>query len=283
MSNNRLILEFFKENLTVIFIFIFRLFTFMIDLSGKPIYETMFGDTKPIEVDSPVSFKKCLIKQKHLNGSFQEDVYRNSENLKFFYFTSKFPFFSNFLFGITCERPIHWNLEFKVKESIPFGSDLEGIDEFGMARNPETYKEIVSTIKYCDDKKGSSFREACMFIFKNKGTIHNIIQELGYYRDNDFVGTLSEAMINIFQYGVKKDPEANINLDFFQRGSSRLIKISHNSVGFDYKNIVSKMELGEKYWSNKGCGFRNFQEEGILVGFEDEGKSISLGNNNFKI
>lgn len=55
-----------------------------------------------------------------------------------------------------------------------------------------------------------------------------------------------------------------------------LIRIKDSGSGFDYQKTLRQYRRGEKYWRNRGEGFRQYMRQGFTLTFRKRGSEVFL-------
>lgn len=88
---------------------------------------------------------------------------------------------------------------------------------------------------------------------------------------------IEEIIFNSLLWGNRKDPKLPVHIEVFEGSEGRLLRVTDAGEGFDYRKRVQQLLEGERYWQNKGNGFRNLaQNPFIQVSYDNPGNYTNM-------
>jgi anti-sigma regulatory factor (Ser/Thr protein kinase) len=92
----------------------------------------------------------------------------------------------------------------------------------------------------------------------------------------DLLIPLRNALGNAWKHGNGGDPAKTIAVEMVLTGKGALISITDEGSGFDVALTFQRYKQQLAYFANHGCGFRNLDQAGSRVSYEDGGRTILL-------
>ncbi len=92
----------------------------------------------------------------------------------------------------------------------------------------------------------------------------------------DLLIPLRNALGNAYKHGNDHDPAKAVSVEVTLTRMGALIAISDEGSGFDVALTLRRFQEQNGYFANRGAGFRNLQEAGSTVSYENGGRTVLL-------
>ena len=92
----------------------------------------------------------------------------------------------------------------------------------------------------------------------------------------DLLIPLRNALGNAYKHGNNHDPAKAVSVELTLTRMGALIAISDEGSGFDVALTLRRFQEQNGYFANRGVGFRNLQEAGSTVSYENGGRTVLL-------
>lgn len=120
----------------------------------------------------------------------------------------------------------------------------------------------------------SSFEDNSNIFLPKSGYIREL---LGPSRFSDYHEQLiHEILLNAHQRAHNCNGSMNISIKVAEGSRGYILRFRDSGNGFDFKDKIKKMGLGEKYYEGEGCGLLNLTESDIEASYEGDGSILNV-------
>jgi len=98
----------------------------------------------------------------------------------------------------------------------------------------------------------------------------------GYINYFLFYIAVEEALSNAYFYGNQGDNSLQILLTYYSGVSGGVVRIEDQGEGFNFEEVQARFKRGKRYFSNKGGGFRYYNNNYVDVAFEEPGNVVNI-------
>src|SRR6266545_5550039 len=92
----------------------------------------------------------------------------------------------------------------------------------------------------------------------------------------DLLIPLRNALGNAYKHGNDHDPAKAVSVEVTLTRKGALVAVTDEGAGFDVALTLRRFREQNDYFANRGAGFRNLQEAGSTVSFENGGRTVLL-------
>jgi hypothetical protein len=92
----------------------------------------------------------------------------------------------------------------------------------------------------------------------------------------DLLIPLRNALGNAYKHGNHHDPAKAVSVEVTLTRKGALVAVTDEGAGFDVALTLQRFRGQNDYFANRGAGFRNLQEAGSTVSFENGGRTVLL-------